>query len=232
MTIFDCFTTPKHLVLLGITALFMIVVPTTSADPGWDMETLDTARDVLYLSDVEKDVILELNKVRSNPGLYAQTYLVPRRKYYNGRYFERPGAIRLITREGIRALEECISVLDRAAPVGLLGTRRGLSKSAADHASDQSGSGRTGHTGSDRSTMRQRIERYGNWDIRIGENISYGPGTGREIVVQLLVDDGVSSRGHRKNIMNPAFTLVGVGVDTHPKYNHVCVMDFAGAYSE
>ena len=46
-------------------------------------------------------------------------------------------------------------------------------------------------------------------------------------VNQLLIDEGVSNLGHRKNILNPKYTKIGVGVDFHPKYEKVIVIDYA-----
>ncbi|MDR3236906.1 MAG: hypothetical protein LBT84_00205, partial [Spirochaetia bacterium] len=37
--------------------------------------TLDTARDADYLSEIEKNIIFELNKARSDPKRYAETYI-------------------------------------------------------------------------------------------------------------------------------------------------------------
>lgn len=79
--------------------------------------------------------------------------------------------------------------------------------------------------------MRQRIESHGEWRAEIGENISYGFNDPRQVVIQLIVDDGVRNRGHRINIFNPAFHRVGVACGPHAGYGSMCVMDFAGGFS-
>lgn len=42
------------------------------------------------------------------------------------------------------------------------------------------------------------------------------------IVFALLVDDGVANRGHRTNILNEKFKVVGVASGTH-KYIEICL---------
>ena len=46
--------------------------------------------------------------------------------------------------------------------------------------------------------------------------------------MQLLVDDGVPSRGHRKNIFNSEFNYVGIAVAGHPQYGKCCILDYSG----
>ena len=203
---------------------------TTINNSHWDIESLDTARNVSYLSEVEKDIVLELNKVRVNPSAYARVYLVNRRQNYNDRLFHRPGQPDLRTKEGISALEECIRTLRNAAALDHLRPSRGLSSAAQDHVRDTGPKGKIGHMGQDKSTIDTRISRYGRWSGTIGENISYGPETAREIVIQLLIDDGVKSRGHRRNILESQYVYVGVAVGPHKTFTTMCVMDFATAY--
>jgi uncharacterized protein YkwD len=204
------------------------------ADPdasNWDIATLDTAKDVDYLTSVEKDVILEMNKVRVDPKKYAELYIKPTLKYYSGKNYNEPGQITLVTQEGVTAVNSCISALSKAAAVGLLQPEKGIWLAAKDHALDQSKTGKTGHTGNDKSDPFKRMERYGGGYNTAGENCAYGPNTGRDIVVQFLVDDGVPSRGHRTNIMNKSFTQTGLSVQTHPQFRYVCVIDYANGYT-
>ena len=63
-----------------------------------------------------------------------------------------------------------------------------------------------------------------------GEDVAYGAHTAEQIVYNLVVDDGVRDRGHRRNIMQTMFSEAGVSVGSHPVYGTMCVIDFAGRY--
>jgi len=202
----------------------------TPDSANWDIETLDTARDMDYLTGIEKDVILEMNMVRTNPRKYAELYIQPKLKYFDGKNYSIPGQITIVTQEGTAAVNACISALNRARSAGILLPELGMTKAVYDHVADQSISGRTGHDGSDGSSPFTRMARYGSGGNPAGENISYGTNTGREIVCQLLIDDGVPSRGHRANIMNGAFTQTGVGFGTHTQYKYMCAIVYANRY--
>ena len=102
---------------------------------------------------------------------------------------------------------------------------------AAEHVADQA-SGAPGHSGSDRSDPGERMNRHGAWSALWGENISYGKSTARDVIIALIVDDGLRGRKHRKNIFNPAFNYVGAAVGPHPRYRTVWSIDFAAGYTE
>jgi uncharacterized protein YkwD len=205
--------------------------PLESMSSKWRREAVDTGASAEYLTETERQVLLEINKVRADPAEYAKRYLAPLRQLYIGKLFRVPGETAISTNEGAAALDECIKELQQTRPRQVLSPRKGMSQAARDHAKDQSRTGATGHTGKDGSTASERINRYGKWDIAAGENIDYGNGSPRMIVVSLLVDDGVPSRGHRRNLLDRAFRLIGLSAGSHPLYRYMCVMDFAGAYN-
>jgi len=183
-----------------------------------------------YLSPVEQEVLDELNRARTNPKQYAE-FLAVMRPYFNGKRLERPGQVILVTQEGVAAVEEAISFLHSTEPLAALRPSRGLSLAAKSHVKDQQ-NGAVGHTGSDGSQPWDRMNSYGTWQDNVAENISYGGYSTRGIVIQLIVDDGVPGRGHRVNMFNPEYRLVGVGCGTHARFHDMCVIDFAARYSE
>jgi uncharacterized protein YkwD len=203
---------------------------------NWNITALDTAAEMDYLSPAEKDVILEMNKVRADPKKYAELYIKPMLQYNWGGPFGvnsylAPGeTVYTSTNEGKNGVQSCINDLSRRQSMSPLLPARGLFLAAKDHANDTGPKGITGHTGSDGSSMGQRINRYGKWDGSTGENISYGHNSGRDIVVQLLIDDGVSNRGHRNNILNKSFKYAGAAIGSHSNFTYLCVIDYANEY--
>jgi len=83
-----------------------------------------------------------------------------------------------------------------------------LASVAREHSVDLMRNNMTGHTGSDGSIPRQRVERANitNMSYR-GENCSYGHVTPEE-----AVNSWMNSPGHRDNLLNPSHTHLGVGL--------------------
>ena len=180
---------------------------------GWDIALLDTAREVHYMSEGEKDVVLFVNKARHDPPLFAELYLKKR-----------------VSQSA--AARECYRQMSTMKPRPILLPSLALWKAARDHAKDMGKWGKRGHVGTDGSNLSQRIKRHGTWKSGISENCSYGFDDALAIMLQLLIDDGVPGRGHRKNILAPGMRYIGASIQPHARYNYNCVQDFAVGIDE
>jgi hypothetical protein len=74
------------------------------------------------------------------------------------------------------------------------------------------------------------MNRFGDWKETCGENIAYGSVDATDILISLFVDDGVPGRGHRTNILNPAFKVAGAFFTKHKTIRTVCVVNYAGGF--
>jgi uncharacterized protein YkwD len=101
---------------------------------------------------------------------------------------------------------------------------------ARDHVKDLVLTGKSGHQGSDGSKTEDRLNRYGTWNVSVGENIVYHSRSPREDVVSLIIDDGASTRGHRKNIFKSDFHVIGIALSPPQKSGTLCVITFAGGF--
>lgn len=183
-------------------------------------------------SPLESSILKLINGLRGDPAAYAATFR-DQRRYYRGNLFSLPGQVSIQTQEGVRAFDEAVAALRSVhGPLGVLSVSPGLVRSASEHARDTGSRGITGHQGSGGSTLSERISRFGDWFGAIGENISYGEADPQAVVWQLLIDDGVPNRGHRKSLLDPRWRFIGIACGPHSAWRHTCVLDLAVAYRE
>jgi uncharacterized protein YkwD len=81
-----------------------------------------------------------------------------------------------------------------------------LTRAAQGHAQDMATSRRMSHTGSDGSTLRSRIDATQYQWSTLGENVAMGQSTATAVMAAWM-----NSPGHRQNILNPAFSELGIG---------------------
>jgi uncharacterized protein YkwD len=173
-----------------------------------------------------REVLAEINLARTDPLGYAE-FLKEFRGHFQGKSYRLPGMNTVIeTNEGVAAVDAAIAFLAGRKALPPLKWSEALAAAATELAEEQGRSGATGHKGVQSGGIAARIKRQGISGKVIGENIGYGPNSPRGMVMQLLIDDGVPNRGHRKNHFNSAYTKAGVSCGPHPQYQKICVIDF------
>lgn len=183
------------------------------SDPWSDWDTgvimsLNSAGDTEYYNDEEKKVILFMNMARYDGPLFSSTFLesyIQEKKLDNSSY--------------VRSLKRDLKKVSRLSP---LVAEKDLTAIAQGHARKSGENGTTGHSG-----FKDRFEPLmGNPYNHVGENCSYGYEKAIDIVVSLLIDEGIKGLGHRNNILSPDFNSIGVAIRPHKTFRVNCVMDF------
>ncbi|MDD9868216.1 MAG: CAP domain-containing protein [Candidatus Campbellbacteria bacterium] len=179
----------------------------------------------------EMQLLAEMNIARTTPSKYLSSRIMP---YHNSIkqdggqwYIQKESNLRLLLIEGKTATQILLDYLAKAQPRKALVYDANLEKAARDHAKDIGASGQLSHTGSGGSSISQRVSKYTTWKA-VGENISYGANNPKEVIINLMVDDGVTNRGHRDNIMSTNFGRAGAHCTSHnSQYKTVCVIVYA-----
>lgn len=208
----------RLIVLLGVLFLCpLALVSCGERDPLGALRGQGTGEQssVEVSKDYAKAILDEHNYVRTRPREYAEEVIHP------------------IVKQSA-AMQELYDELVKREPVGALSLDEVLNDAAQGFANMHVQMKGIGHVGPDgkgpgqriNDAMRGRERRMYGW----GENCSYGVGKhARNVMIQLLEDDRVEGRGHRKNILNGDFTHVGVGFCDKPgvPYGSVTVLDYA-----
>lgn len=174
---------------------------------------------------MEEAVLAEVNFARAYPQEYARRLLSEpvtawqRALEANGQPYDRAAFI------------EAVEALQRQEPLPVLKADHALADAALEHVSLQGPSGLIGHSSPNGERFYDRLRRHGAADAIAAENIAYGPRTPSDVVRELIIDSGVPSRGHRRNIFHANFEVVGISCGAHRDYFTMCVMDFSGASS-
>lgn len=210
----------RRILSLTLAAVFCLIFPSCGDDtPTYhhhsDNHTKnDTVSTDVQPSELDMAVLEELNLARTAPKEYAENYIKPIASHFSAEY-----------------VNECIEEMSALEPLSPLAFAMGLWKVAKAHVDSQGPTGKVGHDRVDGQDVFTIMKEYGSYSSA-GENISYGYNTAREIIIQLLVDDGVESRGHRKNILSKAYTSAGAATGEHAAYRYECVIDFASGWQE
>lgn len=184
------------------------------------------------LDELERQIVAAVNRLRRDPAAFAAE-LERYRGFIDGNLVRFPDRDRpVIAHEGIAAVDEALGAIRQIGPLPQLEVSRGLTRAARAHAADVGQAGNINHVGSDGSQPHERMARFGRLMGNSAENINTRHRRGLWAVIDLFVDDGVESRGHRLNLVGPSFRYIGVGCAPHVKWEVVCVMDLAEGFRD
>jgi uncharacterized protein YkwD len=160
----------------------------------------------LYMSLREKQMIDEINLLRSNPKNYIQ-YVEEYIQYMEKEVLS-SSSMSSFYQEEIETASELINELKRTTPLSILEPHRGVYRAAKSHGEYLFAKNIFGHAGQKNSMPWDRILAEAS-DLKDGnENLVGGPNDIRQAVLVLLVDTGVEGRGHRKTLLDPSWSHV------------------------
>ena len=166
-----------------------------------------------YLTDEEKNVIFYCNLARLDGKAFVEAFLSDLKTSQDS--YEKS------------LIDTLVTVKD----FPMLVPNKKLSEAAAYHANDIGKAGVVQHESTDGTKTFDRIRQYYQGGY-MAENISCGYSDALSIVRQLLIDKGVESLGHRKNILGNNYTRIGVAIREHATYRHCCVQDFSDSHGD
>jgi len=182
--------------------------PLADFSPEWDQDKFvvcNTAAEVSFMTDAEKDIIYILNLVRQYPLLFCETVLL--------QYPEMSGNTALNKNAYFKSL---VAELKKLPPQAMLNPDKLCYESANCHAAS---AGKAGYTGHNRLTKACLQSRYFN-----GECCDYGDEDPLDIVVGLLIDKDIKTLSHRKILLGN-YTKAGVSIHPHRRYRINAVID-------
>lgn len=189
---------------------------------------------------LERDVLDEINWARTHPDQVADyldktiapLFLPANKKAFRDEPNTRaplPGEQGLYrsTEEGVALVRATATWLRAQTPRPAVAWNDALGRTADALVSLHGPIGETGHDRHGVDWMSLVIRQ----DARLvccGETNAYGASDPRAIVIDLIVDDGVPSRGHRAIIYDTTsgFNVVGIAVGPHKTFRSMCVIDW------
>jgi hypothetical protein len=183
--------------------------PLSGYSPAWnDAKYLkcNTAASTRWLTRDEKELIYILNMARMNPRLFGNTVV----KQY-------PDKSRHNNLRNSQYYTSLMDTLQGLKPMKLLYPDSLCYASAFCHAMQ---TGKEGTVTHERTTSECISKIYFN-----GECCDYGHDNALDVLLSLLIDEGVPSLGHRQICLS-SYKKLGVSIQPHIYYGHTAVLDF------
>ncbi len=182
-------------------------------------------------TSIEQSILNEINLARKNPKLYLG-YLEEFRKLFKGKTVHYPNGVMMDTIEGTVAVDDAINFMKMVPKLDPYKFSTGLAQPANLQLKDLMENNNLGHFGKNGSQLPKRISLFGLLPLNYAENIVYYVDLPREIVLTMIIDDGIPGRGHRKNLFSRALKVVGIAYGKGKENEGLCVSVFADLFRE
>lgn len=172
-------------------------------------------------------VFQEINAVRQDPKSLIPFVRAARTHFRDLEYRNPANEFFVLTKEGVKAIDDALAFLEKAPSRPALARNPQIDRAAGMLADQIGREGLVAHGEGDFeliARIKASVGQVGN----LAENLSFGWKDPREVVMQMIVDDGLPTRGHRQSLFSGEFAQVGVASGPHKLYNHVTVVNFYG----
>jgi len=200
-------------------------------------------------------VIAMINSVRTNPGAFAtklENYTNPNSWSAHSScndgiepkcLFTRSDNAMFLTHEGVKGIQAAINFLNdqqKKGGVPPVELEDGLCRAANALVVDQGTVGEVGHVGPRGSSILTRVAAQGSFKSHISEIVQYGSflgdGTAEtgpfDVVAQLIVCDGDSTRAHQGEVMSPMWKKAGADLGNHVMYLKMSCLLFTDDFTK
>ena len=168
-----------------------------------------------------KEIIEEINKLRSNPPLYAKK-VEEYSKYFTDYIIKLPNLnIKIQTQEGAAPYLETVEYLKGLEKVNELIPSKALCEIAQEFADNVKDS-ETGEI--DEEIHEQIIDKHGSFTGRFTRAMDFGGFTSEQVVINFLVCDGDTERSQREPVLGTGLNKIGIAFGKHNVYSTVCVL--------
>ena len=180
-------------------------------------------------NSIQISLYKELNKLRQDPRSYIPLIEAEMKNIKKNNVLKKKDSnLQIQTLEGKPAYQEAILFLEQQEPVAPLTKNIRLSYAAADLVKDIGERGVVSHQDRDGLFVSGRIEKYCEWESCANEVIEVSSKNAQDILVSLLVDDGIRNRLDRRALFQYTYNYVGIACGPHLEYEIVTVIVFAG----
>ena len=189
----------------------------------------DQEQEKINFNLIQTMLYKELNKLRQNPKSYIPLIEAQMKMVKNNNVLRKKDSdLQIQTLEGKAAYENAISFLQTQKEVNPLTKEIKLSYAAQDLAKDIGERGVVTHQDRDGHYVSDRIEKYCEWDYCANEVIEVSSKNVTDILISLLVDDGIRDKLNRRALFQNVYNYVGIACEPHTEYDIVTVLVFAG----